>query len=224
LSSTDSSAKPRSGDPGSALPTTLLAAVLALLALSGVHPADRFTWFLEVAPILIGVPILIATYRRFPLTPIAYVLIALHCVILLTGGHYTYAKVPLFDWVRDAFHFRRNHFDRLGHFAQGFVPAILAREILLRKTPLRAKGWLFFLALCVSLAISAFYELIEWWVAEATGSAADAFLGTQGDPWDTQWDMCWALIGSLTAQLSIGPWHRCQVEQRFSPAHSVAGA
>lgn len=162
---------------------------------------------LEVAPILVAVPILLATYRRFPLTPLAYRLIFLHACILMVGGHYTYAEVPLGYWIKDAFGFARNHYDRIGHFAQGFVPAILAREILLRKTPLKSGGWLFFLVTCVCMAISAFYEFIEWWTALASGAAADAFLGTQGDPWDTQWDMFFALVGSLAAQLSLSRLH-----------------
>ncbi|HYU40997.1 MAG TPA: DUF2238 domain-containing protein [Vicinamibacteria bacterium] len=188
-------------------PLVLLGVGLALLAWSGLRPHDRLTWLLEVAPILMGVPVLIATRRRLPLTPLAYRLIFVHALILMTGGHYTYAEVPLGDWVKDALGLARNHYDRLGHFAQGFVPAILAREILLRRTPLRRGGWLFFLVTCVCLAISACYELVEWWTAVATGEAATAFLGTQGDPWDTQWDMFTALVGALTAQLTLARMH-----------------
>ncbi len=162
---------------------------------------------MEVAPVLIGVPILVATYRRFPLTPLVYRLLLLHAVILMVGGHWTYAEVPLGFWMKDAFHFARNHYDRIGHLAQGFVPAILAREILLRKTPLRPGGWLFFLVTSVCLAFSAFYELIEWWAAAAKGEAAAAFLGTQGDPWDTQWDMFLCLVGALASQLLLGRRH-----------------
>ena len=198
---------------GDRLPAALFVAVTLLLVVSGWRPADRFTWVLEVFPVLIGVPILVATFRRFPLTPLAYVLVALHAAILITGGHYTYAKVPLFDWLRGPFHFRRNHFDRLGHFAQGFVPAVLAREILIRKTPLRSRGWLAFLGLAVCLAISASYELLEWGVAEATGSAADAFLGTQGDPWDTQWDMFFAGIGAAASLLLLSRLHERQLRR-----------
>jgi putative membrane protein len=179
------------------------------LSAFGAH--DRFTWFLEVAPIFIGVPILVATWRRFPLTPLAYWLLFVHALILMVGGHYTYAEVPLGYWMKDLFGFTRNHYDRIGHFAQGFVPAILGREILLRKTPLRSHGWIFFLVTCVCLAISACYEFIEWGTAVATGSKADAFLGTQGDLWDTQWDMLWALIGSLTSQLVLGRRHERQL-------------
>jgi putative membrane protein len=192
-------------------PAVLLGLGTALLVLSGIHPHDRFTWFLEVAPILVAAPVLVATSSRFPLTPLAYALIFAHACILMVGGHYTYAEVPLGFWMKDALGFARNHYDRIGHFAQGFVPAILAREVLLRKTPLKSGGWLFFLVTCVCLAISAFYEFIEWWTALASGSAADAFLGTQGDPWDTQWDMFFALVGSLAAQLSLSRFHDREV-------------
>ncbi|PYQ07046.1 MAG: hypothetical protein DMF82_04695 [Acidobacteria bacterium] len=192
-------------------PFVLLAAGLVVLAWSAFHPHDYFTWFMEVAPIFIGVPILLATARRFPLTPLLYRLILAHAVILMVGGHYTYAEVPLGFWMQRAFGFARNHYDRIGHFAQGFVPAILAREILWRRGVVSGRGWLFFLVTCVCLAFSAFYELIEWWTAEATGSAATAFLGTQGDPWDTQWDMCFALVGALAAQLALGRGHDRQM-------------
>ena len=189
----------------------LLGAGLVVLAWSAVRPHDYFTWFMEVAPILIGVPILVATYRRFPLTPLLYRLIFVHAVILMVGGHYTYAEVPLGFWMQRAFGLARNHYDRIGHFAQGFVPAILAREILLRRGVVARRGWLFFLATCVCLAFSAFYELVEWWTAELTGSAATAFLGTQGDPWDTQWDMFFALMGALVSQLLLGRVHDRQL-------------
>ena len=192
-------------------PAALLALLAVVVAWSGIGPKDRFTWILEVAPVFIGVPILIATRRRFPLTPLLYVLLFLHAVILAVGGRYTYAEVPIGFWVQGALGLARNHYDRLGHFAQGFVPAILAREILLRKTPLRPGGWLFFLVACVCLAFSAFYELIEWWTALATGDAAAAFLGTQGDVWDTQWDMFMAGIGALTAQLALARLHDRQL-------------
>jgi putative membrane protein len=194
-------------------PIILLALAFVLLAWSGFHPSDRFTWLLEVAPILLGAPILIATYRRFPLTPLSYRLLFLHALILMLGGHYTYAEVPLGYWMKDAFGFARNHYDRIGHLAQGFVPAIVAREVLRRKTPLAAGGWLFFLTTCVCLAISACYEFIEWWTAVATGSAATAFLGTQGDPWDTQWDMFFALIGAIAAQLLLTHLQEKQLRQ-----------
>ena len=182
-------------------PWILLGAGLTPLVLSGIAPHDRFTWILEVAPILIGVPILVGTWRAFPLSPLLYRLLFLHACVLMLGGHYSYAEVPLGFWVRDALGLARNHDDRLGHFVQGFVPALLAREILLRKTPLSAGGWLFTLVTAVALAISASYELVEWWTALLTGARADAFLGTKGDPWDTQWDMFLALCGAVIAQL-----------------------
>jgi putative membrane protein len=177
------------------------------LVVSGIAPYDRVTWSLEVFPVLIAAPLLLATAARFPLTPLAYTLIAIHALILILGGHYTYAQVPLGFWVQDGLGLARNHYDRLGHFAQGFVPAILVREILLRASPLRPGRWLFFLVTATCLAISACYEFIEWWAALAGGVAADAFLGTQGDVWDTQWDMFLALIGAITAQRTLGRVH-----------------
>jgi len=187
----------------SRLPIALLAAVTLALIGSGIHPYERSTWWLEVFPILIGAPILVATARRFPLTPLVYWLLALHALILIVGGHYTYARVPLGFWVRDALGLARNDYDRLGHFAQGFVPALLVRELLLRTSPLRRGKWLFGLVTAVCLAFSACYELFEWAAALAGGHAADAFLGTQGDPWDTQWDMFTALVGAVVAQLTL---------------------
>jgi putative membrane protein len=181
------------------------------LALSAVGASEPGTWLLEIFPILIAVPILIATARRFPLTPLAYRLIFVHALILMIGGHYTYAKVPLGFWVRDTFHLVRNNYDRLGHFAQGFVPAIIAREILLRRTPLTRGKWLVFLVTCVCLAISACYEFIEWGAAVVGGASATAFLGTQGDVWDTQWDMLSALIGAIAAQLLLTRVHDRQL-------------
>jgi len=192
-------------------PILLLIVGAVLLGWSGIAPVDRTTWILEVFPILLGVPVLVATRRAFPLTPLAYRLIFIHAVILMLGGHYTYAKVPLGFWMQEAFGFARNHYDRIGHFAQGFVPAVLAREILLRRSPLVAGRWLTFLVVCVCLALSACYEFIEWWAAVLGGSAADAFLGTQGDPWDTQWDMFMALVGSVAAQLSLARVHDRQL-------------
>jgi putative membrane protein len=193
-------------------PLILLLLAAAALVVSAIRPYDGVTWVLEVAPILIGAPILIATHRRFPLTPLLYRLLFLHALILMLGGHYTYARVPLGFWVRDLLGIARNHYDRLGHFAQGFVPAILAREVLIRRTPLRPGGWLFFLVTSVCLAFSATYEFVEWWSAVLGGSAADAFLGTQGDVWDTQWDMFLALLGALTAQLTLSRIHDRQLE------------
>ncbi len=190
----------------------LLAGVVVVFVWSGWSPKDRLTWVLEVFPVVVAVPLLLATRRRFPLTTLVYCLIAVHATILMVGGRYTYAEVPLGDWLRDVFHLARNHYDRLGHFAQGLVPALVAREILLRKTPLRRGGWLFFLVTSVCLAISAVYELVEWSAAAATGSAADAFLGTQGDPWDTQKDMLFAGIGAIVGQLTLAKTQDRQFE------------
>ena len=185
--------------------------VVVALLWSGVGPHDRFTWFLEVAPVLIGVPVLIAIYRRFRFTSLAYTLIAIHAIILIVGGHYTYAEVPLGYWLQDWFGFSRNHYDRIGHLAQGFIPAIVVREILIRRSPLRRSRWLPFVVVSIALAFSALYELIEWWTAVATGEAADAFLGTQGDVWDTQWDMMLALIGAILALLMLSRLHDRQL-------------
>ncbi len=185
----------------------LCAAVLAVLVWSGIGPHDRLTWLMEVIWVIVAVPLLIFTYPRFPLTRLLYILIALHCVLLMVGGKYTYALVPLGLWVQDWFDLARNHYDRFGHFAQGFVPAILARELLLRKTPLKPGGWLFYLVLAAALSFSAFFEMIEWWAALIWGGAADAFLATQGDVWDTQWDMFMALIGAFLAQVLLARWH-----------------
>ena len=201
----------RSVNRSSGEPLVLLGLGVVALVVSALGAYDRLTWFLEVAPIFIGVPILIATYRRFPLTPLLYRLFFLHALILMAGGHYTYARVPLGFWFRDLLGLTRNHYDRLGHFAQGLVPAILTREILLRKGIVLRRGWLFFLVTCVCLAFSACYEFVEWWSAVIGGSAADEFLGTQGDVWDTQWDMLWALIGAITGQLLLGRLHDRQM-------------
>lgn len=194
-------------------PLLLLLLGLTLLIASGIRPYDRLTWLLEVLPILIAVPILAATRRRFPLTPLAYRLIFVHALILMLGARYTYAQVPLGFWMQDWFGFERNHYDRIGHLAQGFVPAIIAREILLRLTPLRPGGWLFVIVAAVCLAISACYEFIEWWAALLGGVQAEAFLGTQGDVWDTQWDMFLALLGALAAQLLLDGVHDRQLER-----------
>jgi putative membrane protein len=188
-------------------PLVLLALTVAGLAWSAIGPYDRLTWWLEVAPIAIAIPILVGTYRRFPLTPLAYRLILVHAAILMLGGHYTYARVPLGFWAQEAFGWARNHYDRLGHLAQGFVPAILAREVFVRRVPLRRGGWLFFLAVCFAMALSAFYELVEWWSAVIGGGAATDFLGTQGDVWDTQWDMFLAMIGAFASQLLLARRH-----------------
>jgi putative membrane protein len=195
----------------------LLAGVAVVFLWSAIAPRDRFTWFLEVLPVLAGVPLLVLTWPRFRFTLLAYSLIAAHAAILMVGGHYTYAQVPVFNWLRDVFGLTRNHFDRVGHFAQGFVPAILARELLLRRTPLRAGGWLFTIVISICLAISALYEIFEWSVAAATGSAADAFLGTQGDFWDTQKDMLMCLLGALTALLALARAHDHAVARMVNP-------
>jgi putative membrane protein len=197
-------------------PGVLLALCVAALVVSAIGPYDRLTWLLEVVPVLIGIPILVATRRRFPLTPLLYRLLFLHALILIVGGHYTYARVPVGFWVQELLDLSRNHYDRLGHLAQGFVPAILAREIMRRKLPAVTGAWLFGLVVAVCLAFSAFYELIEWWSALLGGEAADSFLGTQGDVWDTQWDMFLALCGAVAGQLSLARVHDRQLE-------SVAG-
>jgi putative membrane protein len=190
---------------------TLLALFAIVFIWSAVHPHDYFTWCLEVFPAVIGLILLIATARKFPLTPLLYTLLFLHATILAVGGHYTYAEVPLGNWVRDAFHLARNHYDRLGHFVQGFVPAMLAREIFVRRKVVRARGWLYFIVVAICLAVSAAYELLEWGVSIGTGSKGDAFLGTQGDVWDTQEDMATALIGALIAPLVFGRLHDRQL-------------
>ena len=188
-----------------------------VLLWSGIAPHDRITWWLEVSPVLIGAPLLLATARRFPLTPLLYGLLLAHAVILMVGGHYTYARVPLGVWAQEVFGFARNHYDRLGHLAQGFVPAILAREILLRRTPLVPGGWLFLLVVSVCLAFSAFYEMLEWWTALLGGIAATDFLGTQGDVWDTQWDLFLAGVGAAAALLLLSRLHDRQLA-RFAAA------
>ena len=191
----------------------LLAAVVAILVWSGIGPHDRVTWWLEVAPVLLVVPLLVATARRFPLTRLLLWLIAVHAAILMVGGHYTYALVPAGAWASELLGLARNHYDRLGHFAQGFVPAIAARELLLRRSPLSRGGWLFLTVTSICLAFSAFYELLEWWTALAAGEGAAAFLGTQGDIWDTQWDMFLCLCGALLAQLLLARLHDRQLAQ-----------
>ena len=190
---------------------SLLLSFLALLAWSAYQPYEGLTWFLETVPAMMGVMILLFTYSRFRLTSLVYTLIWLHAAVLLIGGHYTYAEMPLFNWLRDAWHLDRNYYDRVGHVFQGFVPAMIAREILLRRSPLEPGKWLFFIVTCICLAISAFYEFIEWWVALASGEAATAFLATQGDIWDTHWDMFLALCGALAAQLSLRRIHDRQL-------------
>ena len=184
----------------------LLVFVLVLIW-SAIRPHDYFTWFLEVLPAILGILILALTFREFQFTSLAYWLILIHSIILMIGGHYTYAEVPIFNWIRDAFDMSRNNYDKVGHFAQGFFPAIIAREILIRKSLLKQGKLLSFIVVCICLAISAFYELVEWWVVIVTGSAAEAFLGTQGDIWDTQSDMFFALIGAITSLIFLSKIH-----------------
>jgi putative membrane protein len=188
-------------------PLLFLGMLAVVFGWSVVDPKDRFTWYLEAFPVMVAVPLLALTYCRFRFTDLVYGLIFLHAVVLLVGAHYTYAEVPLFDTLRDALGLARNHYDRVGHVAQGFFPAMVVREILVRRSPLVPGKWLFFLVVCVCLAISAFYELIEWWVAVASGSNAVAFLATQGDVWDTQWDMSLALVGAVAALVLLGRIH-----------------
>ena len=183
-----------------------------MLVWSGIQPLERGTWWLEVAPVLVGIPLLVLTFPVFRLSPLLYRLLFLHAAILAVGGHYTYARVPIGFWAQDLLDLSRNHYDRVGHLAQGFIPAILAREILVRRSPLRRGKWLFFLVVCVCLAFSAFYELIEWCAALIGGDSAESFLGTQGDVWDTQWDMFLALVGSLAAQCLLGRAHDRSME------------
>ena len=187
--------------------------VIIGLVWSGISPKDYFTWMLEVAPVIIAVVILSLTYKNFRLTTLAYVLICIHAVILMVGGHYTYAEVPLGEWMKEWFGFERNHYDRIGHIAQGFVPAIIAREILVRTSPLKKGVWLFLVCCAICLSISAVYEMIEWWVALISKEAADSFLGTQGDNWDTQSDMLMALIGAIVALASLSKLHNQQLKR-----------
>jgi putative membrane protein len=192
----------------------LVAIVLGALAWSGISPTDRLTWILEVVWVVVGLPLVAWTWGRFPLSRLLSWLLVLHALILIYGGAYTYALTPLGLWFQDAFDLARNHYDRLGHFAQGFVPAILARELLLRRTPLLRGGWLFYLVVAAALSFSAFFELIEWWSALVWGGDADAFLATQGDVWDTQWDMFLALCGAIAAQLGLSRMHDRQLGLR----------
>ncbi|MBN1550399.1 DUF2238 domain-containing protein [bacterium] len=185
----------------------LLITFLCVFWWSAIGPYDFYTWLLEVIPTVIGTIILLSIYRKFQFTNLVYTLIWIHMIILVIGGHYTYARVPLGNWVRDWLELTRNNYDRLGHFVQGFIPAMIAREVFLKKSPLKPGGWLFFIVTCFCLGFSAFFELFEWWVALLSGSSADAFLATQGDVWDTQWDMFLALCGSLIAQITLSKFH-----------------
>jgi putative membrane protein len=184
-----------------------LAIFFGVLIWSVIHPKDYFTWFLEVVPALIGLVVMVVTYKKFPLTTILYTLILVHSIVLMVGGHYTYAEVPLFDSFKEWFGFERNNYDKVGHFMQGFVPVMIAREIVMRQDVFSNKRWMNFFILSFVLAFSAFYELIEWAVAEMSGEGAEAFLGTQGYVWDTQSDMAWALFGSVVALLLLSRYH-----------------
>lgn len=186
-------------------------ALVAGLIWSYIGAFDPGVWLMEVFPVLVAIPLLAATRQRFPLTTLVYVLIAVHAWVLMIGGHYTYARVPLGFWMQEAFELSRNHYDRIGHLAQGFIPAMIAREILLRQTPLKPGGWLFTLVTAVCLAVSAIYEFIEWGAAVALGAGADEFLATQGDAFDTQADMLMAMIGAMLAQALLARWHDRQL-------------
>ncbi len=192
---------------------SLLILIVLLLIWSAINPFDYFTWFLEVLPAVIGVIVLAFTYKRFRFTNLVYVLIFLHCVILIIGGHYTYAEVPLFDWIQDAFNQTRNNYDKVGHFAQGFVPAMITRELLIRKQVVNTNGWLNFIVVCIAMAISVTYEFIEWAVSLGTGEGGDSFLGTQGYIWDTQSDMLYASIGAILALVLFGKYHKRQIKE-----------
>ncbi len=183
---------------------TWLLVYFSVLIWSAIRPHDYMTWALEVAPAILGLIVLVATYRRFRLTNLSYLLILIHCIILMVGGHYTYAEVPLLEAINNLFGSGRNNYDKIGHLVQGFVPALLAREVLTRLDVIRGPGWLNFFVVAFALALSAFYELIEWWVALLSGAAADAFLGTQGYVWDTQSDMAMALLGAILAVVLLG--------------------
>ena len=185
----------------------LLVMLLSILIWSVIEPKDLFIWFLEVLPVIIGVSVLICIYPKYRFSNFIYVLITIESIILIVGGHYTYAEMPIFNWIRDTFDLSRNYYDRLGHFMQGFIPAMIAREIIIRNNVINKKKYLSFIVICICLAISASYELIEFVVAKLTGNAADAFLGTQGDVWDTQWDMLMALIGSVTSLSLFSRYH-----------------
>ncbi len=195
---------------------TWIAVFLLVLTWSAVEPADRLTWWMEVIPAILGLGVLLMTRQRFPLTGLVYFLILIHAVILMVGGHYTYAEVPVGDWLSGLTGGERNNYDKLGHLAQGFVPVMIAREIMIRNRVVAVKGWLIFLLLCVVLALSAFYELIEWWAALVSAEAADSFLGTQGYVWDTQSDMLWALSGAVLALLTLSAWQDRQISSMTS--------
>ncbi len=190
---------------------TLLLLLLALFVWSAIKPFEYFTWFLEVLPAVIGILVLLFTYKNFQFTKLVYVLIFIHCIILIIGGHYTYAEVPLFDWIQEAFHQSRNNYDKVGHFAQGFVPAMITRELLIRKNIINGKAWLNFIVVCIAMAISVTYEFIEWGVSLGTGDGGDSFLGTQGYVWDTQSDMFYATFGAIIALVVLSKIHDKQL-------------
>ncbi|MBD3654068.1 DUF2238 domain-containing protein [Kangiella sp.] len=190
-----------------------IAIFMVVFIWSGIGPKDRMTWMLEVAPAVLGFIALVITYKRFPLTPMLYILILIHSIILIVGGHYTYAEVPLFDDMKQWFGWERNNYDKLGHFVQGFIPAMIARELMIRLNVFNSAKWRTFFIISFSLGFSAFYELIEWWVALLSEQAAEAFLGTQGYVWDTQSDMWWCLLGAIIALLTLSKWHDKQLEK-----------
>jgi putative membrane protein len=204
-------------------PPVLLVIVAVALVLTGIRPYDRLTWFLETFWVMLGIPLVLLTWRRFRLTTLLCCLVALHALVLIMGGFYTYARTPFGNWLHDVFDLSRNPYDRIGHFVQGFVPAILVREILVRRSPLGGSRWLAPLVVCACLAFSAVFEMIEWWAAVAGGSAADDFLATQGDVWDTQWDMFLALVGAITSLLLLSRWHNRQLAtiEAIAPAASA---
>jgi putative membrane protein len=191
----------------------LLTTFIIGLSISAINPHDYFTWILEVFPGIIGLLILVFTFKKFRFTDLVYILILVHCFILFVGGHYTYAEVPLFEWIKDTFHQSRNNYDKVGHFAQGFVPALIVRELFIRQQIVKKGSWLTFLTICVCLSISVFYEFLEWFVAIASGQSADAFLGTQGYVWDTQSDMLYAFIGALCMAIILSGFHNKQIDK-----------
>lgn len=212
------SASPAAAAP-SREPALLLALAISALVVSGIGPTERGTWWLEVFPVLVGIPLLVATRRRFPFTPLAYSLMFVFCVVLFTGGHYTYAAVPLGEWMKGWFGFERNHFDRVGHFLQGVIPAMVYRELLLRKSALRPGTRVFFLCCAMALSVSALYEIFEWrYAVMFGGDAATDFLGSQGDPWDAQQDMTMALLGGVLSQLLLARLHDAQIRRVVEPA------
>lgn len=209
--------------PNSSYPAVLLLLLAVVFLWSAVKPADWFTWTLEMFPVILALLVLIPTYRRFCLTNLSYTLIFIHAVILLVGAHYTYAQVPLFNWIKSIFDLSRNHYDRIGHLAQGFVPAVVVREVLMRTSPLKTSKWLIPVILAFCLGVSAVYEVLEWAVAELSGTAAEAFLGTQGDVWDTQKDMFFCLVGAIASLVMLSRWHNRQL-MHFEPQDSYPAA